>query len=102
MEAEERRTPEQNVPEAPEKENAVQKSREKMRRNILHIAAGGYLLYLSWQLFSGFAAEIGQKGWMGDMIISLVGGVVFTATGGGLLVSALVRMVREQRSERKS
>lgn len=102
MEAEERRTPEQDAPEMPEKENAVQKSREKTRRNILHIAAGGYLLYLSWQLLSGFVTEIGQKGWTGDMIISLVGGVIFIATGGGLLISALVRMVREHHSERKS
>lgn len=102
MEAEERRTPEQDAPETREEENAVRRSREKTRRNILHIAAGGYLLYLSWQLLSGFATEIGQKGWTGDMIVSLAGGVIFVATGGGLLVSALVRMVREYLSERKS
>ena len=79
--------------------NAVQEGREKTRRNVLHLLAGGYLLYLAWQLGSGFVSGIGENGWNGNMVISLIGAVVFLATGGFLLISCIRRMLAETRGD---
>ena len=77
---------------------SVQEAREKTRRNVLHLAAGAYLLYLAFKLGSGFAAGIGTQGWNVDMIISLAGMIVFALTGGFLLVSCAVRFFREHKN----
>ena len=102
MEQDERRElkgamPASGTPEEKPGKTAVQEGREKTRRNILHLLAGGYLLYLAWQLGSGFASGIGENGWNGNMVISLIGTVVFTLTGGFLLISCIRRMLAEQR-----
>lgn len=85
-------------PSAPAPEdgpNAVQKSREQTRRSIVHLVAGGYLLYLSWQLLSAFIGGIGTNGWTGDMIVSLLGGGVFVLVGGYLLYGGIRRLLAE-------
>lgn len=104
MEQNERRQLEDAMPASgtPEKKpgkTAAQEVREKTRRNILHLLAGGYLLYLAWQLGSGFVSGIGENGWNGNMVISLIGAVVFTLTGGFLLISCIRRMLAEQRGD---
>lgn len=95
-----------NEPEVPvpapapeESKQSVSAAREKTRRNLLHLVAGGYLLYLSYQLGSGFLSGISVEGWNGNMVISLVGAVIFLLTGGFLLVSCLLRMFREYRED---
>ena len=77
--------PASGTPEEEPGKTAVQEGREKTRRNILHLVAGAYLLYLTYRLGSRFVTEIGTIGWNGDMILSLVGAVVFLLTGGFLL-----------------
>lgn len=72
---------------------------KKTRRNILHLLAGGYLLYLAWQLGSGFVSGIGENGWSGSMVISLIGAVVFVLTGSFLLVSCIRRMLAKRRGD---
>ena len=104
MEQDERRElegamPASGTPEEKPGKTAVQEGREKTRRNILHLLAGGYLLYLAWQLGSGFVSGIGENGWNGNMVISLIGAVVFLLTGGFLLVSCIRRMLAEQRGD---
>lgn len=104
MEQDERRELEGAMPAfgTPEEEpgkTAVQEGREKTRRNILHLLAGGYLLYLAWQLGSGFVSGIGENGWSGSMVISLIGAVVFVLTGSFLLVSCIRRMLAKQRGD---
>lgn len=104
MEQDERKdleiTPETPVSEPPasapeDGSNEVQKSREQTRRSIIHLVAGGYLLYLSWQLLSAFVGNIAATGWTGDMIVSLLGGVVFVLVGGYLLYSGIRRLLAE-------
>ena len=73
---------------------------ERMRRNLLHLAAGVYLLYLTYRLGYRFVTEIGVKGWNGDMILSNAGAVVFLLTGGFLLVSCIRRMLREHEEDK--
>ena len=104
MEQDERRElegamPASGTPEEKPGKTAVQEGREKTRRNILHLLAGGYLLYLAWQLGSGFASGIGENGWNGNMVISLIGAVVFVLTGSFLLVSCIRRLLAEQRGD---
>lgn len=82
-------------PEPGDGKNEVQRSRDQTRRSFLHLLAGGYLLYLSWQLLSSFATGIGANGWTGDMLISLIGGAVFVLVGGYLLVIGLRRLFAE-------
>lgn len=103
MEQDERRElegamPASETPEGKPGKTAVQ-DRETTRRNILHLLAGGYLLYLAWQLGSGFASGIGENGWNGSMVISLIGAVVFVLTGSFLLVSCIRRMLAKQHGD---
>ena len=77
-------------------------SQERLRRNILHLVAGAYLLYLTYRLGSRFVTEIGTIGWNGDMILSLVGAVVFLLTGGFLLVTCILRIRREHTQDKNA
>ena len=61
--------PASGTPEEEPGKTAVQEGRETTRRNILHLLAGGYLLYLAWQLGSGFVSGIGENGWNGSMVM---------------------------------
>ena len=81
------------------KKSGADSPQERLRRNILHLLAGGYLLYLAWQLGSGFVSGIGENGWNGSMVISLIGAVVFVLTGSFLLVSCIRRMLAKQRGD---
>ena len=81
------------------KKSGAGSPQERLRRNILHLLAGGYLLYLAWQLGSGFVSGIGENGWSGSMVISLIGAVVFVLTGSFLLVSCIRRMLEKQRGD---
>ena len=103
MEQDERRELENagTTEEKPAK-NAVLEGREKTRRNILHLAAGAYLLYLTFRLGYRFVTEIGTSGWNGDMILSLAAAVVFLLTGGFLLVSCIRRMLLEYKETKKN
>ena len=92
--------PEQTPPDSGQ--NDVQDARERTRRNTLHLASGTYLLYLTYRLGSDFFTQIGEKGWTGSMVISLIGAVVFLLTGSFLLVSCLKRMWREYQNDKNS
>ena len=105
MEQDERRElegamPASGTPEEEPGKTAVQEGRETTRRNILHLVAGAYLLYLTYRLGSRFVTEIGTIGWNGDMILSLVGAVVFLLTGGFLLVTCILRIRREHTQDK--
>ncbi len=68
----------------------------RLRRNLVHLLCGGYLVYLAYQLGSAFALGIADKGWTGEMIVSLLGAAVFALVGCVLLVN-LVRRAAAQR-----
>ena len=54
------------------------------------------------RLGSRFVTEIGTIGWNGDMILSLVGAVVFLLTGGFLLVTCILRIRREHTQDKNA
>lgn len=85
---------------APEKKKVtVKEAQDRTRRNVLHGVCGAYLLYLAWQLAKGLP-EILAKGWTVGGIVPLIGLVVFTVMGIWLLVSVVLRVVRQSRESR--
>ena len=65
------------------KKSGADSPQERLRRNILHLVAG-------------------TIGWNGDMILSLVGAVVFLLTGGFLLVTCILRIRREHTQDKNA
>ena len=66
---------------------AKQKRRQQEDRSrFFQLLAGGYLVYLAWQLISG---AIGEKDWQTTKLIGVIAGVVFAAAGIWLLIRNL-------------
>lgn len=86
-------------------ENAAQEKtqpkndRDSSRRDLLHLACGGYLLYLAVKLVTGLVAELPQTGWTASTVISLVGAVLFSAVGIVLLVGLARRFIAQLRKD---
>lgn len=60
------------------------------RRIILRLVAGGYLVYLGYQLLSGYlkGAEVGNPA------VSIAGGVLFLIVGAWCVLSVVVPMIK--------
>ena len=66
---------------------AKQKRRQQEERSrLFQLLAGGYLVYLAWQLISGAIAE---NGWTTMKIVGIVAGTLFAIVGIGLLIHNL-------------
>ena len=66
---------------------AKQKRRQQEERSrLFQMIAGGYLVYLAWQLISGAIAE---NGWTTMKIVGIVAGALFAIVGIGLLIHNL-------------
>lgn len=98
--------PEPLQPDAqPQPEHAAQEKpqpkndRDSSRRDLLHLACGGYLLYLAVKLVMGLVAELPQTGWTASTVISLVGAVLFSAVGIVLLVGLARRFIAQLRRD---
>lgn len=76
--------------------------RDTSRRNILHLACGGYLVYLAVKLLVGLIDDFPQSGWNANTIIALVGTVVFAAVGITLLVGLVRRFLHQLREDAKN
>ena len=70
-----------------EQDAAKQKRRQQEERSrLFQMIAGGYLVYLAWQLISGAIAE---NGWTTMKIVGIVAGALFAIVGIGLLIHNL-------------
>ncbi len=91
------------VAQPPEQTDAPQPAQEKKapagsgRRDILHLVCGGYLLYLAYKLALGFITEFPQAGWTTNLVVCIVGAVVFTVVGAILLVGCIKRFLRRMK-----
>lgn len=91
------------VAQMPEQADAPQPAQEKKppagsgRRDILHLVCGAYLLYLAYKLASGFIAEYPQSGWTTNLVVAIVGAVVFTVVGAILLIGCIRRFLRRMK-----
>ena len=73
---------------APEEDAAAKQKRRQQedRSRFFQLLAGGYLVYLAYQLISG---AIGDKDWQTTKLIGVIAGVVFAAVGIWLLIRNL-------------
>ena len=69
------------------------------RRDILHLLCGGYLVYLAYKLATGFIADFPQNGWTANLIVCIVGAVVFTVVGVILLAGCVKRFVQRMKEQ---
>ena len=67
------------------------------RRDILHLLCGGYLLYLAYKLATSFIADFPQNGWTSNLVVCIVGAVVFTVVGVILLVGCVKRFLQRMK-----
>ena len=67
------------------------------RRDILHLLCGGYLLYLAYKLGTSFIADFPQNGWTSNLVVCIVGAVVFTVVGVILLVGCVKRFLQRMK-----
>lgn len=84
---------EDGVNEPQPTESAKSGAASAVRRDFLHLLCGGYLLYLAYQLGTGFLAEFPQTGWSVTLVVSAVGTVVFSIVGILLLVGCVKRLI---------
>lgn len=79
---------------APDEDAAAgQKRRQQEERSrFFQLLAGGYLVYLAWQLISGAIAE---NGWTTMKIVGVIAGVVFAVAGIWLLIRNLRAEVKK-------
>ena len=89
---EEERTPKELEP-ADEAEQQKQRQ-QAARRRIFRLLAGGYLVYLAYQLISGALA---QTGWPTDKIVCLIAGTAFGVIGIAQLLFTLREEARRTR-----
>ena len=82
------------APQEPDEEAVKAAAANNRRREIVQLAAGAYLLYTAYQLIMSFVNEFGTQGWTGEMILCIVGAVVFIGAGGYFFVSRLLRILR--------
>jgi len=78
------------------KKQSIAAGNRQNRRMILWIVAGGYLLYLAWQLGQGLARGEVQAGT--ETVISWAGCIVFAIVGAALLVLSARTGLRSFRS----
>ena len=79
----------------PADEAEQQKQRQQAdRRRIFRLLAGGYLVYLAYQLISGALA---QTGWPTDKIVCLIAGTAFGVIGIAQLLFTLREEARRTR-----
>ena len=73
---------------APEEDAAAKQKRRQQeeRSRFFQLLAGGYLVYLAWQLISGAIAE---SSWTTMKIVGIVVGTLFAIVGIGLLIHHL-------------
>lgn len=79
------------------KKVSVAEASGRTRRNILHTAAGAYLIYTSIKLFGSFRTYFAESGWMRDTYICLIGSIVFAIISAVLLIGVVIRIVRNTR-----
>lgn len=87
---------------APDEKKQAAGGRDTSRRNILHLACGGYLVYLAVKLLVGLIDDLPKSGWNANTIIALVGTVVFAAVGITLLVGLARRFLHQLREDAKN
>lgn len=85
---------EQKRGEAERTDDAAKKKGLEGRQRAFQILAGGYLLYLAYQLLSGAVQE---SGWTTIKIVSVIAGVVFAAAGAATLFFNLRAELRRAR-----
>ena len=63
---------------APDEDAAARQKRRQQedRSRFFQLLAGGYLVYLAWQLISG---AIGDKDWQTTKLVGVIAGIVFAA-----------------------
>ena len=71
---------------APDEDAAAKRRQQEDRSRFFQLLAGGYLVYLAWQLISG---AIGDKDWQTTKLVGVIAGVVFAAVGIWLLIRNL-------------
>ena len=87
---------------APEPVEAPQDKQEKKpaaggRRDILHLVCGGYLLYLAYKLLTSFLKEYPQTGWTTNLVVCIVGTIVFAIVGVVLLAGCVKRFLQHMK-----
>ena len=83
-----------SAPQEPDEEAAKTAAANDRRREIVQLAAGAYLLYTAYQLIMSFINGFAAQGWTSEMILCIVGAVVFIGAGGYFFVSRLLRILR--------
>ena len=73
---------------APDEDAAAKQKRRQQedRSRFFQLLAGGYLVYLAWQLICG---AIGDKDWQTTKLVGVIAGVAFAAVGIWLLIRNL-------------
>ena len=61
---------------------------KKMTRTAIHVAAGGYLLYLAYQLFGGLSESTGLS-----YTVSMAAMVLFAAGGAGIMIFGIRQLI---------
>ena len=61
---------------------------KKMTRTAIYVAAGGYLLYLAYQLFGGLSESTGLS-----YMVSLAAMVLFAAGGAGIMIFGIRQLI---------
>ena len=61
---------------------------KKMTRTAIYVAAGGYLLYLAYQLFGRLSESTGLS-----YIVSLAAMVLFAAGGAGIMIFGIRQLI---------
>lgn len=61
---------------------------KKMTRTAIYVAAGGYLLYLAWQLFGRLSESTGMS-----YTVSLAAMVLFAVGGAGVMIFGIWQLI---------
>ncbi|MCD8197918.1 MAG: hypothetical protein LUE24_12265 [Lachnospiraceae bacterium] len=68
--------------------------RNEKGRRMIHLIAGGYLIYLVWQMFQSRSEVTGT-----ELIISVVASIVFAVVGVVLIISAVRTLMKPDPEE---
>ena len=84
----------ENQPLVPDEDAAAKQKRRQQedRSRLFQLLAGGYLVYLAWQLISG---AIGDKNWQTTKLVGVIAGVLFAIVGIWLLIRNLRAEVKK-------
>lgn len=80
-----------------QKKVSVAEASGNTRRNILHTAAGAYLIYTAIKLFGSYREQLAESGWARDTYICLIGSIAFAVISAVLLAGVVIRIVRQTR-----